>query len=613
MLDMQKRKTYIYDPLSDAAVSSAADLPTERARNGMPTLAYRGFRVHSGVDPEAEAVTLAETQWASVQAAIAGAGNGTVYCIVLGPGLGYIINAVEQLNRSNHASAKLHFICVETNAEIARKALELSVWEGCNSAVTWIAGEARMEVIRQYAQKSRSVYVIGSQGYKLNRDTYDAVLQAATGKATAERPMRILVPTPLYGGSYPAALHCAAAFESLGHSVELLDLSAHYDVFKQAESVTGDPCHVRSLQGMFTAYLAELITARAIEWNADLVWALAQTPLTTTALQELKVRNIHTALWFVEDFTVFPYWIELAPHFDAVFTIQRGEFHDRLREAGVRNAAYLPCAANPAVHRQLELTPEERQRFGSNVAFVGAGYYNRQVLFAQLPLKDFKIWGNDWPKNAPAAKYIQEHGRRVTSAEAAAIYCASRINLNLHSSPQHSGVNPHGDFVNPRTFEIASCGAFQLVDRRSELPELFEPGSEIVVFDDPQEIPALIEYYLEHPDERKAVAERSRRRTLSEHTYEHRMSSALQFLEERLPRLAARKRGPNYVSSLKQAVADDVELQAFLSAFDDDDEIDLDRIVSHITLGTGALSRPEGLFLLMKEFRDWGREKGVIR
>ena len=38
------------------------------------------------------------------------------------------------------------------------------------------------------------------------------------------------------------------------------------------------------------------------------------------------------------------------------------------------------------------------------------------------------------------------------------------INLNLHSAMQGRGVNREGDFVNPRTFEVAATGAFQVVD-----------------------------------------------------------------------------------------------------------------------------------------------------
>jgi spore maturation protein CgeB len=340
---------------------------------------------------------------------------------------------------------------------------------------------------------------------------------------------------------------------------------------------------------------------------------VAQSPVLPPALQELRHEGVHSALWFVEDFRVFGYWRELAPHFDAVFTIQRGEFHDALRSQGVRNVMYLPCAANPRVHAPLVLSDEEKRRFGADVAFVGAGYHNRQSLFARLGLPGMKIWGNDWPPDCAVAPLVQENGRRVTTEETAKIYGATKINLNLHSSPHHEDVNPHGDFVNPRTFEIAACGAFQLVDHRAELAELFAPDDELAVFQSGQDIPRLVKYYLTREEERRNMTERARQRVLREHTYLHRMQAALHFCEERLPRLAQRHRGPSYVSSLKAAAAGDTELLEFLSGFPEDQEITLDQIVSRIKVGSGKLSRAEGIFLLMREFRDWGREKGVIQ
>ncbi len=60
-------------------------------------------------------------------------------------------------------------------------------------------------------------------------------------------------------------------------------------------------------------------------------------------------------------------------------------------------------------------------------------------------------------------------------------------------------------------------------------------------------------------------------------------------------------------------VGPNTELGKFLGQFlDEDDELTLDRIADHIRKGRGELTDVEGIFLLMKEFRDWGVEKGVI-
>jgi len=610
--DVSAIERYLADETSRRAVAEATDLPTERARDGQPTLTSRGFRLHSAVNPMAEADQQLAEIADELRTAIRKPGGGNFTILIFGPGLGCLLRSLQVLLQAEHVECGVRVVCVEADPEVARKALQLRVWEPVDVPVTWIVGSEALRSLSGMVSGPHFCITVTS-GFRLNKESYEPLIASLMGRVAAERPMRILVPTPLYGGSLPAALHCAEAFREIGHQVELLDFSEYYGLFRLADSVTHDARHTRALQNLLTTFLAETVVARALDWRADLVWAVAQSPLLPPALQELRHEGIHSALWFVEDFRIFSYWRELAPYFDAVFTIQRGELHDALRSLGARHVMYLPCAANPQVHTPPVLTEEDKRRFGADVSFVGAGYHNRQSLFARLSLPGMKIWGNDWPKECAVAPLVQENGRRVTTEETAKIYGASKINLNLHSSPHHEDVNPHGDFVNPRTFEIAACGAFQLVDHRTELGELFAAGDELAVFRSGREISPLVKHYLTHEEERRNMAERARQRVLREHTYVHRMQTALCFCEERMPRLAQRQRGPSYVSTLKAAAADDAELLEFLSGFPEDQEITLDEIVSRIKVGSRTLSRAEGIFLLMKEFRDWGREKGVIQ
>jgi spore maturation protein CgeB len=221
-----------------------------------------------------------------------------------------------------------------------------------------------------------------------------------------------------------------------------------------------------------------------------------------------------------------PYWRRIAPFTDAFFVIQR-QGQEEMRSAGAPCVRYLPLAAHRGVHEPLRLSPEALQRYGGEVSFVGAGYFNRRRFMARLVPLGLKIWGNEWD-GAPSIlqEAIQEGGRRVETEEIVKIFNASRINLNLHSSPCHEDVDPFGDFVNPRTFEIASCGGFQLVDRRSLLEELFA-RDEIAVFENLEDAREKIRYFLSREEEREAYARRGRRRVLEEHTYDLRMRELL--------------------------------------------------------------------------------------
>ena len=601
---------FLRDALSMNAIRKAHPLPMETARNGMPTFTFQGSRMHSYMDPAAEALAQVEEHADLLSSALKQAGTESITCVVLGPGLGYIVEALGVFAQ-RHDAARMRIVCIELDADIAKQALSLCPWTVNQLDITWWVGRTAFAAQKSELKQATTVILRCTAAYRQNRSAYDALFEEDDGQA--ERALRILVPTPLYGGSYPLALHCADALRTLGHAVEVLDFAEFYTLYARGDQLTRNERHRKTLQGLLATAMAEFVVARALDWKADLVWAVAQTPLTPSALQELRHANIVTALWFVEDYRLFAYWREVAPFYDAVFTIQRGSFHDQLRALGARHACYLPVAANPAVHRSQELTSEETVRYGSEVAFVGAGYYNRQKLFARLAIPGLKIWGSDWPAAGPVTRYLQEGGRRVTTAETAKIYSATKINLNIHSSATVPDLDPQGDFVNPRTMEIAACGGFQITDWRSELAQLFDTEHELSVVRGEEEIPKRIRFFLEHEEKRRAMAERARQRVLREHTYEQRMKTAMDFLQQRLPKLGSSPRSGNYVSSLRKAVADDAELTAFLVQFPDDQPVDLDDIVGKIKLGAGPLSRAEGLFLLMKEFRDWGREKGVIQ
>lgn len=104
-------------------------------------------------------------------------------------------------------------------------------------------------------------------------------------------------------------------------------------------------------------------------------------------------------------------------------------------------------------------------------------------------------------------------------------YPLSDINFNC-TSQQMKGA------VNQRVFDVPCCGAFLLTDHRRQMEELFEPGREIVSYSHPDEIPGLVEKYLNAPDERRRIAEAARKRVLAEHTYDHRMTNLIEAMRQ---------------------------------------------------------------------------------
>ncbi len=128
---------------------------------------------------------------------------------------------------------------------------------------------------------------------------------------------------------------------------------------------------------------------------------MALAPITGETLTELRKRGIITVLWFVEDYQRFRTWQVLAPYYDFIFTIQRGDCISAIKGAGCEEVQYLPTAADPNVHMPLALSAEERAHWGSDVSFVGAAIITASRPSASLASLPFKIWGTEWPECRP--------------------------------------------------------------------------------------------------------------------------------------------------------------------------------------------------------------------
>jgi len=99
-------------------------------------------------------------------------------------------------------------------------------------------------------------------------------------------------------------------------------------------------------------------------------------------------------------------------------------------------------------------------------------------------------------------------------------YNTCRINFNATHLQMKEAVNQ-------RVFDVPACGAFMLTDYQKSIDELFDAGKEIVIFRDREEIPGLVKYYLNNPEERETLSRRGMERVLKQHTYKHRLTTLI--------------------------------------------------------------------------------------
>lgn len=517
------------------------------------------------------------------------------HIVVVGFGAGYHLESLAD-NESPAVS------CVETSPEILRKALEVRdlrpLLEKLSSLTLSTCGlSANVEPEAEILVRPQTLVIAGEAAQAVAKS-----FNSRRGAANL-RP-KIAVLGPLQGGTLPIGHYTTSALSKLGKAVRGLDMSGFNAGYEMVGSLMKNDIRQGVCRQTYVEMLSSILLESFTERPIDILICMAQAPISGRALSELRRKGVVTVLWFVEDYLRFTYWKDYAKYFDYVFTIQKGECIDAIRKAGAANVHYLPTACDTVIHAPASLTPEERARWGSPISFVGAGYHNRRQTFASLAHLPLKIWGTEWPACKPFDRLVQESGRRLTPGEYIKIFNGTDINLNLHSSNERDGVDPTGDFVNPRTFELAACGVFQLVDERSLLAEVFEAGKEVATFSSVAELKEKIAYYMGHPEEREAIAHAGRARVLREHTYEKRLEQMLEVIYGgSYQQLRQRERENPWVDMIRKADFDPELRERCEKAFARGDEPQLDGLVADIALGQGQLTETEQKLLFLFHVR----------
>ncbi len=569
------------------------------SREGSPSATHDGRWVHSGYDPRKEARAWAEAQLLEWKAGELG--------VMLGVGLLYHVEALAVLKPRD---AKLAVIVPDP--AVFKDALSARPLDSWVNTVQWIWGTPEVMAERLIGMSAPLRVMTFASAACLHTDAHrnlEAKLRRMASDMQGGR-LHVAVVGPIYGGSLPIACHTVAALESLGHRVSWLDQSQHqssYDLF----GAYREPRHRLTMQSRFADSLSLGVMTHLAEDPPDLVLALAQAPLNLAVLEHLRKKKFLTAMWFVENYRHLTYWQQLAGGYDYWFVIQQASCVEALKRAGARQVSYLPMAADPALHRPRTLSTAEQNEYGADVAFVGAGYANRRRVLPTWLSKDwsFKLWGNEWEGADALASVLQRGGARIDTETCINVFNATSINLNLHSCAGE-GLDPEADFVNPRTFELAACGAFQLVDERALFADLFD-SHEIVRFTTVAEVPSLIRTWLADESGRSIVAEAARRRVLAHHTYEHRMRELLAAIGLHEPdRIGSIVRGERDAGVLAQRKDSPPELAALLRSFPPGQRVELKDVADQIrSKGAGhKLAREELLVLMLDSYRAETRD-----
>ncbi|WP_124727448.1 CgeB family protein [Staphylospora marina] len=271
------------------------------------------------------------------------------------------------------------------------------------------------------------------------------------------------------------------------------------------------------------------------KFRPDVILSFRGACLPSHVVYKLRSFRVPIGVWTVDD----PYRLKthatLVKPYHFVVTQDSGSvgFYKKLGKPAV----HVPLAVNPAKYRPVSVPSKYR----SDICFVGSAFPIRIAYFDALAplLKTRKtiIAGQWWDR---LKRYHQLrsciHNKPIPPSEVIKYYCGAKIVLNIHRTRNDRNDNPlnvPACTPNNRTFEIAACRAFQLTSWRRDLKKMYEPGTEMVFFRNLNDLREKILYYLEHPEEREAIAARAYERTVKDHTYVHRLKYLLHLLESK--------------------------------------------------------------------------------
>jgi len=127
----------------------------------------------------------------------------------------------------------------------------------------------------------------------------------------------------------------------------------------------------------------------------------------------------------------------------------------------------------------------------------------------------FAVHGSGWD----APNFLQE-------PDEAAAYRACKIAINQN----HYDAVPK--FTSDRIFRLMGSGAFCLSNYWPGMEEDFEIGTHLVTYPTIEHLPALIDYYLDHVDERQQIAKRGCQHVHAHHSWDARMVDLLRIAKQ---------------------------------------------------------------------------------
>jgi spore maturation protein CgeB len=224
--------------------------------------------------------------------------------------------------------------------------------------------------------------------------------------------------------------------------------------------------------------------------------------------------------------------------FDLVLSYTGGAALDALRDQlNARRVVPLFGSVDTDVHHPAPT----RDAYLADLSYLGTYAPDRQLLLDSLfiqvarrsPERRFVVGGSKYPQDFPWQQNIW-YVRHVPPSAHATFFCSSPLTLNVtRGAMARMGYCPSG-----RLFEAAACGVAIVSDEWAGLDTFFEPGIEILVARNTDDMIAAMQL----PNaELASIAKAGRQRVLESHTAAHRAAELEHIFDTALSHKKAQK------------------------------------------------------------------------
>ena len=254
-------------------------------------------------------------------------------------------------------------------------------------------------------------------------------------------------------------------------------------------------------------------------------------------IRQMRQRGIYTVLWHPDP--DIPDWVvDFARGHDLFLTMASGMVEE-YRKRGVPCVRWLTEGLEPSAYKFDTITEEERRKYTSDVVLIGnisnTHHYRHRARILQCLLAEgfnVKWWGTHIARKPRNLLLLLSRvnsawgGSNVWNESYAKVIACTKIFVARD-------VRPWVDkSMSNRLYYATGLGGFYLTEYTKGIEELYDIGREIEVFCCENELVKKVRYYLEHDDERKAIAAAGQKKTLENYTYQHSFIRMFEMIRE---------------------------------------------------------------------------------